>query len=113
MSYLNPSAAEARRLKLIVGSGAVAATVGIGALFWIQATTLVEKPPPKIIYVDSWAANRSRKDALDARAKDEAVLAAKLAAARAYIASLPPEKRKLAQAEYDRYLAAKPHERVN
>ncbi len=113
MSYLNPSAAEARRLKIIVGSAAVAATVGIGTLFWIQATTLVEKPAPKIIYVDSWAANRTRKDALDARAKADAALAAKLAAARTYIASLPPEKRKLAQAEYDRYLAAPAHERVN
>ena len=113
MSYLNPNAAEARRLKLIVGSAAAAATLGIGVLFWIQATTLVEKPEPKIIYVDSWALTRTRQDAADKQAADKAALGAKLAASRAYIAALPPEKRKLAQAEYDRYLAAPAHERVN
>ncbi len=113
MSFLKPSVAEARRTRLIVASLSVLATVVIAAGFYVQAITKVPSPPPHIIYVDSWAANRSRDDALAARAKDEATLAAKLAASKAYIASLPPEKRKLAQAEYDRYVTAAPHERVN
>jgi len=113
MSFLKPSVAETRRTRLIVGALSVLATLIIAAGFYSQAITKVPKPPPRIIYVDSWGGDRSRDDALAARATEAAALAARLAAAKAYIASLPPEKRKLAQAEYDRYVAAKPRERVN
>ena len=113
MSYLNPPAAEARRTRLLIGVAAVAATLVIAVLFYIQAVTKVPSPPPHIIYVESWKATRTRQDTLDARARDAAELQAKLAASRAYIASLPPEKRKAAQAEYDRYLAAPATDRVD
>ena len=113
MSYLNPPAAETRRTRLIVGSGAVIATVLIGLGFYAGGGAERLERVQNIIYVNSWAANRTRQDALDDRAREAADLAKRLAAARAYVASLPPEKRKLAQAEYDRYLAAPARERVN
>ncbi len=112
MSFLNPSADFVRRRRWIVGGGAVVATAAIGWAFWEGQAANRMRPDPKIIYVDSWAAGRSRDDALARRASDKAQLTAKLAESRAYIASLPPEKRKAAQAEYDRYLAAPNKDRV-
>lgn len=111
MSYLNPTAAEVRRNRLIVGSLALLATLTIAAAFLVG-----RKYPdrvPTIIYVQSWAATRTREDTLQDRAREQAELAARLKASRDYIATLPPDKRKIAQGEYDRYVAAKPHERDN
>lgn len=111
MSFLAPSAAEKRRRRILVGSGSVLATVVVAAAFFVGRPANYMRPDPVVIFVDSWGANRSRDDALATRARDQAALEAKLAESRAYIASLPLEKRKLAQAEYDRYVAAAPKDR--
>lgn len=113
MSFLAPSANDVRRRRLIVGGGSALATAIIGAAFYVGQPSERLRPDPKIIYVDSWSGNRSRDDALDARSRDAAELNARLAESRAYIASLPPEQRKAAQAEYDRYLAAPLKDRVS
>lgn len=113
MSFLAPSVAELRRRRLLVGGGSVVATVVIAAAFFVGRPANYMRPDPVIIFVDSWAAGRSRGDALEARAQDKSELDARLAQSRAYIASLPPEKRKLAQAEYDRYVAAPLKDRVS
>lgn len=104
MSFLAPNAAELRRRRLLVGGGSVIATLVIAAAFFAGRPANYMRPDPVIIFVDSWSAKRTRDDAIETRARDKAQLEAKLAESRAYIASLPPEKRKLAQAEYDRYL---------
>ena len=113
MSFLNPSADFVRRRRWLIGGASVLATAAIGAGFWVGQDANRMRPDPTIIYVDNWAANRSRDDTLTARAQDKAQLAARLAESRAYIASLPPEKRKAAQADYDRYVAARPKDRVS
>lgn len=112
MSFLNPSLAERRRTRLIVGGLSVAATalIAVGVLY--QSRRAPPVPEAQIIYVDSWRGNRSRADALAARRDDAARLDQRLAASRAYIASLPPgEARAEAQAAYERYVAAAPAER--
>lgn len=111
VSFLNPSAAETRRARLLIGGGAVLATVVIGAAFF--AGRDYPEPDPIVIYANSWGADRTRDDTLKDRAREATEMAAKLEKSRAYIATLPPEKRKLAQAEYDRYLAAPAKDRVN
>ena len=113
MSFLNPNAAETRRTRLLVGGGALLATILIGAGFYVGGGAERLERVQNIIYVNSWAATRTREDALADRRREQADLATRLAAARRYIATLPPEKRKLAQAEYDRYLAAPVKDRVN
>lgn len=113
MSYLNPPSAEIRKRRLLVGGGAVFATLLIGAGFLAGGDAERLERVHNIIYVSSWDANRTRQDALDDRARADADLARRLAESRAYIASLPPEKRKAAQAEYDRYLAAPAKDRVS
>ncbi|QXQ06978.1 hypothetical protein KX816_02645 [Sphingosinicellaceae bacterium] len=100
-------------MRLLVGSGAVLATVLIGLGFYAGGGAERLERVENIIYVNSWGANRTRQDALDDRSREAADLARRLQASRAYISSLPPEKRKLAQAEYDRYLAAPAKDRVN
>ncbi len=112
MSFLNPSADFVRRRRWLIGGASVFATAAIGAGFWVGQDANRMRPDPKIIYVDSWAGGRTRDDALAKRAADHAALDRKLAESRAYIASLPPEKRKAAQADYDRYLAAPNKDRV-
>ncbi|TRW14383.1 hypothetical protein [Glacieibacterium frigidum] len=113
MSFLAPSPAEVRRRRILVGGGSVFATVAIAAAFFAGRPANYMRPDPVIIFVDSWSAKRDREDALETRASDKAQLEAKLAESRAYIATLPPEKRKLAQAEYDRYVAASPKDRIS
>ncbi len=113
MSFLNPPSTEVRRRRLLIGGGAVLATVVIGAGFLAGGDAERMRPDPVIIYFNSWDASRTREDALAERAREEADLARRLEESRAYIASLPPEKRKAAQAEYDRYLAAPRKDRVS
>ena len=113
MSYLNPSRADVRRHRLLVGGASVVATLVIGAAFLVGRPANYMRPDPIIIYADSWAGDRSRDDALALRAREDADLKVRLAASRAYIATLPPDKRKLAQAEYDRFLAAPRKDRVS
>jgi len=110
-SFLTPNATDVRRRRILVGGGSIVATLIIAAAFFVGHPSERLRPDTKIIFVDSWSATRSRDDALATRTREKAELTAKLAEARAYIASLPPEKRTLAQTEYDRYVAARPSER--
>jgi hypothetical protein len=113
MAYLDNSTPEARRMRLIVGSLSVLAT-GLVAVGFLVSSRWSDVPPDeRIIFVNSWGMNRTRQDTLNDRAADQARLAAKLAESRAYIASLPPQDRQAAQAQYDRYVAAPPSKRFD
>ena len=109
MSYLNPSASDSRRNRLIVGGLSVSVTALMAVGFLLESRWGYQAPEPRVIFIDSWAAGRTRDDVFEARAREKAALETRLVASRAYIASLPPgEARTAAQAQYDRYLAA-PH----
>lgn len=106
MAYLDNSTPEAKRTRLIIGALSLLVTGLVATGFLIESRWGYMKPDEKIIFVNSWGANRTRQDALDARATEKAALAARLAESRGYIASLPVAQRQAAQAQYDRYLAA-------
>ena len=105
MSFLNPSVAEARRRRWIVGSLSAAATVIVMTLFLVESRWGYLPPDPRLIYFKSWAATRSRADTLADLDRARAARAAKLADSRAYIATLTGQKRLDAQKQYDAYVA--------
>lgn len=105
MSYLNPSKAERRRHFLIVGGASVVITGVVMFAFLIENRSGYMKPDPKLIYAESWPEDRSRDDAIADRVATEKAREAKLAEARAYIATLEGEARAAAQAQYDAYVA--------
>lgn len=113
MAYLDNSSPEATKTKLIIGALSVLVTGIVAIGFLVESRWGYSTPDEKIIYVNSWGMNRSRQDTLNARAADKAKLAANLAESRAYIASLPADKRVAAQAQYDKYVAAAPSMRFD
>jgi hypothetical protein len=104
MAFLDPPDAQQRRTRYWIGGGAVLATAAIMTLFLIESRWGYSKPDPVVIYAQSWKADRSRQDAIvDARAT-KAAREAKLAEARAYIATLSGQAKIDAQAQYDAYV---------
>lgn len=73
--------------------------------FLIENRSGYMKPDPKIIYAESWPADRSRDDAIADQIATEKVREQALAESRAYIATLQGEARKAAQSQYDAYVA--------
>ena len=113
MAYLDTNSPEAKRTRWIIAGLSAGVTALVAAGFLLESRWGYLPPPTRIVYVDSWAAGRTRQDALDARDREAAALDARLGEARAYVATLPPGKaRTEAQAQYDRYVAAKPKDRV-
>ncbi len=104
MAFLDPPDAQARRTRYWIAAGAVLATASIMTLFLIESRWGYSKPDPKIIYAQSWRADRTREQAIaDARAT-KAAREARLAEARAYIATLSGKAREDAQKQYDDYV---------
>ncbi|WP_426167127.1 hypothetical protein [Sandarakinorhabdus sp. DWP1-3-1] len=105
MSFLNPSVADARRRRLIVGGSALLiTTIGMVA-FALESRWGYSAPTLNVIYMQNWAGDRSRADALaDARAT-VAAQEAKKAQSRAYIATLTGKAKLDAQKQYDAYVA--------
>jgi hypothetical protein len=105
MSYLNPSKAERRRHFLIVGGASVVITGVVMFAFLIENRSGYMKPDPKIIYAESWPAERSRDDAIADQLATEKVREQILAESRAHIGTLDGETKKAAQSQYDAYVA--------
>ncbi len=105
MSFLNPSASEARRRRWIVGGGAVLMTVLVMTAFLVESRWGYLPPDDRVVYFQSWAAGRSRADALADTRRTLAAREAKLAESRAYIATLDGKARTDAQNQYDAYVA--------
>lgn len=105
MSFLNPSKTEERRRRFLIGGGAVLMTAIIMLGFAVENRWGYLPPDPVIIYAQSWPADRSLAEVKADTAATEAARQAKLAEARAYIATLTGEARAKAQKQYDDYVA--------
>lgn len=105
MSYLAPSQQEVRRRRWIVGGLSALMTVIVMTAFLLESRWGYLPPDPKLIYFQNWRADRSRADTQAATQRAVAARAAKLAEARAYIATLKGEARIDAQKQYDAYVA--------
>ncbi len=73
--------------------------------FLLESRSGYLPPDPKIIYVQSWAGDRTREQAIADRDATLAAREAKLFEARRYIATLSGKARIDAQKQYDAYVA--------
>ena len=104
MSFLSPSAPETRRRRLIIGGASVLLTGIVMAGFLLESRSGYLPRDVEVIYMQNWAADRTRGDALADNTATIEAQQASLARSRAYIATLKGKAREKAQAEYDRYL---------
>ncbi len=105
MSYLNPPTAEIRRRRLWIGGASVALTTLVMTGFLLESRSGYSGRTMNLIYAQSWSADRSRDEAIADTRATLAAQEAKLADARAYIATLSGKKRAEAQKQYDAYVA--------
>lgn len=105
MAFLDPLDAAQKRKRYWIGAGSVLATTIIMTMFLIESQWGYAKPDPVIIYAQSWKADRSREDAIADAKATKAAREARLAQARAYIATLQGKAREDAQKQYDDYVA--------
>jgi hypothetical protein len=106
MAFLDPPDAAAKRRQYRIGAAAVLATTTIVVLFAIESRFGYLPPDPKLIYFQSWGANRSAADMAADRAATEAARAERLAKAKAYVATLQGKAREEAQKQLDDYVKA-------
>jgi hypothetical protein len=106
MSFLEPTPAERRARALKVGGAAVVITAIVIYGFLTEHRSGYVGPDAKLIYAENWPASRSREDAIADAQATQRVREAKLAEARAYIATLSGKAREDAQAQYDAYVEA-------
>jgi hypothetical protein len=104
MSFLNPSQAEARRRRILVGGASLALTTVIMTAFMLESRSGYSGRVMKVIYMQSWSADRSRADTIADAKATEVARAERLAQSRAYIATLAGPARTKAQEQYDRYV---------
>lgn len=104
MAFLDPPDAAQKRTRTRIAAGAVLATASIVSLFLIESRWGYAKPDPVIIYAQSWKADRTRGDAIADTRATTAAREARLARARAYIATLSGQARTDAQKQYDDYV---------
>jgi hypothetical protein len=104
MSFLNPPKAEVRRRRILVGGASVVLTTLVMTAFLLESRSGYSKPDAKIILFQSWPGDRTREDAIADVKATRAAQEAKLAEARAYIATLDGDARAAAQEQYDAYV---------
>lgn len=104
MSFLNPPKAEVRRRRILVGGASVVLTTLVMTAFLLESRSGYSKPDARVILFQSWPADRSREDTLADQRATRAAQEAKLAEARAYIATLSGEARVKAQEQYEAYV---------
>jgi hypothetical protein len=104
MSFLAPSKTDIRRRRLIAGGLAVLLTTIVMTGFLLESRWGYSPPDIKLVFMQSWRADRSRADTLADTKATTAAQQAKLAESRAYIATLSGEARKKAQEQYDKYV---------
>lgn len=105
MAFLDPPDAQARRTRYWIGGGAALATAAIMTLFLIESRWGYSKPDPILIYAQSWKGDRSREQAIQDAKATKAAREARLAEARAFIATLSGQAKTDAQTQYDAYVA--------
>ena len=105
MAFLDPPDAKARRTRYWIAAGSVLATTIIMTMFLVESRWGYSKPDLKIIYAQSWKADRTREDAIADTKATNAAREAKLAEARAYIATLQGQAKIDAQKQYDDYVS--------
>ncbi len=105
MSFLNPSQVEARRRRILVGGASLVLTTVIMTAFMLESRSGYSGRVMKVIYMQSWSADRSRADTLADAQATEAARADRLAQSRAYIATLTGPAHTKAQQQYDAYVA--------
>jgi hypothetical protein len=104
MSFLAPSTTDVRRRRLLVGGASVLLTTIVMTGFLLESRWGYSGKDVKLIFVQSWSADRSRADTLADTKATTAAQQARLAESRAYIATLSGEARAKAQKQYDRYV---------
>lgn len=104
MSFLNPSQAEARRRRILVGGASLVLTTVIMTAFMLELRSGYSGRVMNVIYMQSWSADRSRADTIADAKATEVARAERLAQSRAYIATLTGPARIKAQEQYDRYV---------
>jgi hypothetical protein len=104
MAFLDPPDAAQRRKRYWIAAGATLATTILMTMFLIESRWGYSKPDPVIIYAQSWKADRTRADAIADAKATKAAREAKLAQARAYIATLQGQAKIDAQKQYDDYV---------
>jgi hypothetical protein len=105
MSFLSPSTREVRRRRILVGGASVLITAIVMTGFILESRWGYSPKDLNIIYMQNWAADRTREQT---RADAEATRAAqeqRLADSRAYIATLSGKAKTDAQKQYDDYVA--------
>lgn len=105
MAFLDPPDAVQRRKRYWIAAGAALATTIIMTIFLIESRWGYMKPDPVIIYAQSWKGDRSRADAIADAKATKAAREAKLAQARAFIATLQGQAKIDAQKQYDDYVS--------
>jgi hypothetical protein len=106
MSFLNPPDTELRRRRLLIGGASILITTIVMVAFLVESRWGYLPPDVKLVYMQSWSADRTRADAVADSKATVAAQEARLAQARAAIGALSGEARKKAQEQYDRYVAA-------
>jgi len=104
MSFLSPSKTELRRRALLVGGASVALTAVVMYAFLIESRSGYSKPDSRVIFFQSWAGDRTRADTIADEQATRAAQEARMAEARAYIATLKGEARANAQTQYEAYV---------
>ena len=105
MSFLNPSTADARRRRLLVGGSALLiTTIGMVA-FALESRWGYSGRDIKLIYMQSWSADRTRADSVADNKATVAAQQARQAQSRTYIATLSGKAKVDAQKQYDAYIA--------
>ena len=104
MSFLNPPKADVRRRRILVGGASAILTAMVMTAFVMESKSGYSKPDSRIILFQSWRGDRTRDDALADRRATMTVQEAKMAQARAHVATLSGEARVKAQEQYDAYV---------
>jgi hypothetical protein len=104
MSFLNPSRIEARRRRILIGGASMLLTTLIMTAFMLESRSGYSGRVMKVIYMQSWKADRTRNDTLADATATEAARQQRLAQSRDYIATLSGPARAKAQEQYDKYV---------
>ena len=104
MSFLAPSKIELRRRRLLVGGASAALTALVMYAFLIESRSGYSKPDSRVIFFQNWSGDRTRADTIADSQATRAAQEARMAQARAYVATLQGEARTKAQAQYEAYV---------
>lgn len=116
MSFLGPSRdapfseqlAAVPRSRWIIAGLSILVTIVVMTGFLLESRSGYSGRVVKVVFFNSWTADRSVADVHADRATEASKIATEAAQSRAYIATLPPAKQTAARAQYDAYVAALP-----